>query len=85
VVVGDIRESGQSFIGIDAALVHADIGTGHDEIDAVTLTWLPQLVVGVLRKDGVAVCGLPLDRPELEPLPLPAGVRPGRYFLYRKK
>ncbi|KQV70429.1 class I SAM-dependent methyltransferase [Rhizobium sp. Root1220] len=85
IVTGDIRDSGQSFLGIDAALAHADIGTGHDEIDAVTLTWLPQLMVGVLVKDGIAVSGLPLDRPELEQLPLPQGIKEGRYFLYRRK
>lgn len=84
-VTGDIRESGQAFVGIGAALAHADIGTGHDDIDAITLTWLPQLMVGVLVKDGIAVSGLPLDRQELEPLPLPAGVKEGRYFLYRRR
>ncbi len=84
-VTGDIRESGQAFIGIGAALAHADIGTGHDDIDAVTLTWLPQLMVGVLAKGGIAVSGLPLDRPELEPLALPAGVKEGRYYLYRRR
>lgn len=84
-VTGDIRESGQSFLGIGAALAHADIGTGHDEIDAVTLTWLPQLIAGVLTQRGVAVCGLPLEHPDLVPLPLPKGIKEGRYFLYRRK
>jgi hypothetical protein len=84
-VTGDIKETGQAFVGIDAALAHADIGTGHDEIDAITLTWLPQLMVGVLRQGGIAVSGLPLDRPELEQLPLPEGIKSGRYFLYRRK
>jgi len=84
-VTGDIRGTGQAFIGIGAALAHADIGTGHDEIDAITLTWLPQLMAGVLRQGGIAVSGLPLDRPELEPLPLPDGIKSGRYFLYRRK
>jgi len=84
-VTGDIKETGQAFIGIGAALAHADIGTGHDEIDAITLTWLPQLMTGVLRQGGIAVSGLPLDRPELEQLPLPEGIKPGRYFLYRRK
>ncbi|NLS03998.1 hypothetical protein HGP14_11590 [Rhizobium sp. P32RR-XVIII] len=83
-VTGDIRESGQAFVGIGAALAHADIGTGHDEIDAVTLTWLPQLVAGVLVRDGIAVSGLPLDWPGLEPLSLPPGIKEGRYFLYRR-
>jgi hypothetical protein len=84
-VTGDIRESGQPFVGIGAVLAHADIGTGHDEIDAVTLTWLPQLVTGVLAKGGIAVSGLPLDWPGLEPLPLPPGIKEGRYFLYRRR
>jgi hypothetical protein len=84
-ITGDIRESGQAFLGIGAALAHADIGTGHDDIDAITLTWLPQLMVGVLTKGGIAVSGLPLDRAELEPLPLPPGIKEGRYFLYRRR
>ncbi len=84
-VTGDIKETGQAFVGIGAALAHADIGTGHDDIDAITLTWLPQLMVGVLAKGGIAVSGLPLDRPELEPLPLPPGIKEGRYFLYRRR
>lgn len=84
-VTGDIKESGQAFVGIGAALAHADIGTGHDDIDAITLTWLPQLMVGVLARGGIAVSGLPLDRPELEPLPLPPGIKEGRYFLYRRR
>ena len=49
------------------------------------MTWLPQLMVGVLRQGGIAVSGLPLDRPELEQLPLPEGIKSGRYFLYRRK
>ncbi|MGO8036625.1 class I SAM-dependent methyltransferase [Rhizobium leguminosarum] len=83
-VTGNIRESGQAFVGISAALAHADIGTGHDEIDAVTLTWLPQLMAGVLAHNGIAVSGLPLEHPELVGLPLPDGIKEGRYFLYRK-
>ncbi|MFS8145871.1 class I SAM-dependent methyltransferase [Rhizobium sp. BR 249] len=84
-VTGNIRESGQAFLGIGAALAHADIGTGHDEIDAVTLTWLPQLMAGVLAPNGIAVSGLPLEHAELMSLPLPEGIKEGRYFLYRRK
>jgi len=84
-VLGEIKDTAADFVGIGAALAHADIGTGHDEIDAITLTWLPQLMVGVLRQGGIAVSGLPLDRPELEQLPLPEGIKSGRYFLYRRK
>ncbi|OWV70714.1 hypothetical protein ATY76_31845 [Rhizobium sp. R339] len=84
-VTGNIRESGQAFVGTGAALAHADIGTGHDEIDAVTLTWLPQLMAGVLARNGIAVSGLPLEHAELVALPLPEGIKEGRYFLYRRK
>ncbi|OWV84115.1 hypothetical protein ATY78_05230 [Rhizobium sp. R635] len=84
-VTGNIRESGQAFLGIGAALAHADIGTGHDEIDAVTLTWLPQLMAGVLAPNGIAVSGLPLEHAELMALSLPEGIKEGRYFLYRRK
>ncbi|WP_337267161.1 class I SAM-dependent methyltransferase [Oryzifoliimicrobium ureilyticus] len=83
-IVGDISVTGQQFLGSGAALAHADIGTGHDDIDAVTLTWLPQLMSGVLAKGGIAVSGLPLGLPELHPLPLPIGIKEGRYFLYRR-
>ncbi|QND43524.1 hypothetical protein HB770_27445 (plasmid) [Rhizobium leguminosarum bv. viciae] len=38
--------------------------------------------LGVLARSGGAVGGLPLEHPEL--LPLPADVKEGRYFLYRR-
>ncbi|QND50612.1 hypothetical protein HB779_01140 (plasmid) [Phyllobacterium sp. 628] len=83
-VIGEIKETAQSFIGINAALVHADIGTGYPEMDAITQTWLPQLAAGLLISEGIVASGLALDHPELTPLPLPKSVKPGRYFLYRR-
>jgi trans-aconitate methyltransferase len=83
-VVGDIRETAQNFIGINAALVHVDIGTGYDDKDAITLTWLPQLAAALLAPDGMVASGLELKHPQLEPLPLPPTVDDGRYFLYRR-
>jgi trans-aconitate methyltransferase len=83
-VAGEIRETGQRFIGSGAALVHADIGTGYPDKDSITLTWLPQLVAGLLMQGGCAVSGLPLVHEALQPLPLVATVQDGRYFIYRK-
>lgn len=83
-VIGEISETAPAFIGADVAMVHADIGTGYPEKDAVTLTWLPDLAAGVLAKGGIAVSGLPLDHPMLNPLPVPESVPRDRYFLYRK-
>jgi hypothetical protein len=83
-VLGDIRETAGRFAGTDAVLVHADIGTGYDDLDAVTLTWLPGLVVSVLAIGGIVASGLPLDHVALAPLPMPPSVPRGRYFLYRR-
>jgi trans-aconitate methyltransferase len=84
-VLGEIADTAPAFVGQDAALVHADIGTGYPEKDAQTLTWLPGLVAALLAPHGFAMCGLPLDFPGLTPLPLPPGVERDRYFLYRKQ
>lgn len=84
-VPGEIRITAQAHLGKDAALVHADIGQGYADRDAVTLAWLPDLVAGLLAPGGIAASGLPLDHTDLVPLPLPAGVEPGRYFLYRRR
>lgn len=84
-VLGEIKDTAADFIGIGAALAHADIGTGYEDKDAVTLTWLPRIMAGVLAPGGIAVSGLTIDHPELEALPLPPSVKPGRYFIYRRK
>lgn len=81
-ILGEIEQTAQAFVGQGAALVHADIGSGHDDLDALTLRWLPGLVAGMLAPGGVAVSGLPLEASDLIPLPHP--VDQGRYFLYRK-
>ncbi len=43
-VLGEIAETAAAFAGVGAALVHADIGTGYEDKDAATLSWLPGLV-----------------------------------------
>ncbi|ATN37572.1 hypothetical protein ACO34A_27765 (plasmid) [Rhizobium sp. ACO-34A] len=83
-VIGEIRETARNYIGSEAALVHADIGTGYPEKDAVVMSWLPELAAGMLRSGGYAVSGLALDHPRLEMLPIPDHLEPGRYYLYRK-
>lgn len=82
-VVGEIEETAQAFVGQNAALVHADIGAGNEDVDAVTLKWLPTLASGLLASGGIAVSGLPLEHASLKPLALPPGIDSQRYFLYR--
>lgn len=83
-VLGEICDTGRAFATATAAMVHADIGTGYADRDALTLTWLPQMVAGMLAAGGIAVSGLPLEHPALEALPVPDSVPQDRYFLYRK-
>ncbi|MGQ0565891.1 MAG: class I SAM-dependent methyltransferase [Gemmobacter sp.] len=83
-VLGEIAQTAAAFAGGGAALVHADIGTGHDDRDAVTLTWLPALAADLLARGGLAISGLPLDQPALVALPLPPGIEADRYFICRK-
>jgi trans-aconitate methyltransferase len=84
-VLGEIKETAQAYLGCDAALAHADIGTGYPEVDAVTLRWLPDLMAGVLVPGGIAASGLPLEHRALQALPLPPGIHEDRYFLYRRR
>ena len=84
-VLGEIAQTAPAFAGQGAAVVHADIGTGYPEKDAVTLTWLPDLTAALLAPGGVAISGLPLAHAALAPLPLPPGIESERYFLYRRQ
>jgi hypothetical protein len=84
-ILGEIKDTAAAFIGANASLAHADIGTGYEDRDAMTLTWLPQIMAGVLASGGLAVSGLPLDHPDLQALPLPPTVKDGRYFIYRHR
>lgn len=84
-ILGEIAQTAKAYVGKGAALVHADIGTGYEDKDAITLTWLPDIVGKALATGGIAVSGLPLDHPALEPLALPPTVDSDRYFLYRRR
>jgi hypothetical protein len=83
-VQGEINETGKQFAGKDAALVHADIGTGYPDSEAVIISWLPQIVADMLQSGGIAVSGLPLAHPQLEALPRLPTVEEGRYHMYKK-
>lgn len=83
-MLGEIAETAATLPDKCAALVHADIGTGYDDQDDLTLTWLPTLVARLLKPGGLAVSGLPLENDALERLPVPESVPTDRYFLYRR-
>ncbi len=83
-VLGEIKATAGDFMGKNAAMVHADIGTGYAENDALTLLWLPALAAEILAPGGIAMSGLPLESPALAQLPIPHGIDRQRYFLYRR-
>ena len=60
-VLGEIAVTARGFAGIDAALLHVDIGTGYNDRDAETLSWLPNLVCDLVRPGGLVASGLPLE------------------------
>jgi hypothetical protein len=86
-ILGDMRETLSAVhdrFGGRIAFAHLDVGTG-DAAANRALAWellpliLPLMEPGaVLASDPVFACA------ELTPLPLPAGIAPGRYHLYQR-
>ena len=85
-ILGDVRETlpqVRAQIGAAVALVHADLGSGDAESNRRQAAQLAPLISGLLRPGGIVVSDQALLTPRLQPLELPTGVKPGRYFLYR--
>jgi hypothetical protein len=66
-----------------AALVHSDIGTADAERNARLARWLAAALPPLMAPDALIASDQRLDDPALKPMPMPAGVPDGRYFLYR--
>ena len=86
-IVGDLRETlpgAAALLPGPAALVHSDIGTADAGRNARVAAWLAGALPPLVAAGGVVASDQRLDDPRLLPLPLPAGVPEGRYFLYRR-
>lgn len=86
-VLGDFHETVPAAlgrIGRAAAMAHCDFGSGRLERDAALAAWLAQILPTILASGAIVVSDQPLNDPRLTPLPLPSGVEPRRYFLYRR-
>lgn len=70
-------------IGAKAALVHADTGTGEADRNAKLAAWLAPRLLALTAPGGVILSDQELLGIAAKALPLPGGVAPGRYFLYR--
>jgi SAM-dependent methyltransferase len=86
--LGDARETLARFLEgapEPAILIHADIGTG-DKIASLRLAQdLASTLSRLLAPGGLVAADQPLPDDGIEPLPLPKGVKVGRYHLYRRK
>jgi hypothetical protein len=85
-ILGDVRDTLPQLahrLCATAALVHADLGSGDEEASRRQAAQLSPLIASLLCPHGIVISDQPLSAPRLQPLPLPEGVKPGRYFLYR--
>ena len=85
-IIGDFSDTlptALARIGAPAALVHADTGTGEAERNARMAAWLGPRIMALMAPNGVILSDQELVGITAKPLPLPDGVRPGRYFFYR--
>jgi hypothetical protein len=86
-ILGDMRETlgaARDRLGGRVALAHLDAATGDAAASAAVAAQLTPSLVPLLCAGAVLVAGLSIDCPDLETLPLPDGVAPGRYHLYRR-
>lgn len=86
-ILGDIAatlpRAGVRFAG-RVCLVHSDIGTGDTTLNARIADFLATALPPLLAPGAVVVSDQPLAPAGTTPLDLPAGVKPGRYSLYRR-
>lgn len=71
-------------LGRTAAMVHVDCGSGHPEIDAQVVAILRPSLLQLMRTGAVLLSDQEIADPAFTPLPLPAEVKPGRYFMLRR-
>jgi hypothetical protein len=87
-ILGDMRETLPALrpdFGGRVAVAHFDVGTGKAAANLALAATLTPSIVPLLRPGGILVSDPPIDAPELALLPLPGGVAPGRYHLYRRR
>lgn len=88
-ILGDFRDTVPALVqrlGPTVALVHADTGSGDEAASRAQGEWLAAPIDALLASGGVVVSDQDMSRaaPNWIAQELPAGVAPGRYFLFRK-
>lgn len=70
-------------LGKTVALVHSDIGSGRPETDAALFAQVVPLLDAVARPGCLVLSDQKLPADDWQSLPLPDGIAPERYFMYR--
>jgi hypothetical protein len=86
-LLGDLRETlpaARSWLGGRVALAHLDVGTGDSAANQMLAAQIRPLLVPLLRPGGILASDPVMACPELAAVPLPEGVAPGRYHVYRR-
>lgn len=84
--LGDILETLPRAVvrlGCTAALAHSDIGTGDEARNARLAARVAPFLSALVRPGGLILSDREFRAAGWEALPLPEGVPPGRYFVYR--
>lgn len=87
-ILGDFRDTLGPFAARHAAqmaLVHADTGSGDTAATAALARWLGPVLAPMLARGAIVLSDQALEIADADPQPLPDGVPPGRYFIYRAR
>lgn len=85
-IAGDFRETLPTIlarIGARVALAHCDIGSHSAEASRALGAALAPLLAPIMVQGGLVLGDQPMAHPGWTALPLPEGVEPGAYHIYR--
>ncbi|MFQ6023837.1 MAG: class I SAM-dependent methyltransferase [Acidiferrobacterales bacterium] len=85
-ILGDIRDTLPAAVRRfrrSVVLVHSDMGSGNREASIRLAAFIASQLPGLMRPGGLVVADEDEAFERSNPVPLPDGVRPGRYFMYR--
>lgn len=85
-ILGDITETlpaALARVGAKAALAHCDMGTGEKESNARLAAFIAPAIDALMAPGGLVLSDQDYRVDGWTALPLPAGVKPGRYFINR--